>query len=970
MKRHEFCRRIGAAALLLSVLAALCMTAAAFAVTKGNTVYRTGNAPADGLTYETLLAEQNGTYQRGYLYTYTPGQAAVPIVTYGTHVYGRERTSAMAAAADGKLHADGKRVVGGINGDFYSMQTGVPIGIMIQDGEILTSDAGSAAIGIRADGSYIMGVPSVRMTLHRAEGDGETEVVLPVAHINKYPAVWGAYLCTPAHGKTTHSAQAGTEYVFCVEEGTFSAGTTVTARLNEIREDCQNGTIPEDGFVIYMHPACTHAAAYRVLAVGDAVTLEITAAEGWEDVTLAIGGGDILIENGTVYTDGFAIDHAAQRHPRTAVGFTADGRLRFFAVDGRGTASRGMTLAELAQTMADLGCVGAINLDGGGSTTVLVRADSGAFTVSNRPSDGSERTVANSVLFVDPAVSDGIPCYAEITPDAPLFFGNAAIPLRAVLYDRSRTPLPADSAQITWSAVGGTVDDKGNLIPDPNSKTVTVSAQIRIPASDAIAEPDAAETVLFAQETVYRTDTLDGITADCSSLTVPLGGVSAPITVWGTWQGYPVHIAASDVSASFITSDSAFPYGTVDAALRVHSSGVPSVFGESVLLNGLPKADLTLSVTDGGGTKHTYTVPVTFGALPQTVMTMEERLPGSVFRTDGAGRLTRVSGGRNGTSAVSFTAAEVTPIVTPTATNPVRRIDLYLKMNMAALPEDLHAVLLYDGAEYTLPWYVSEDFTRLGGWMRLSLDTASVREEGIRDFSIETLLASASPITAVMDDLTYFYGDSLPSFTDTHGTWAYDSIETAARMGVVSGIANGNGTYRYAPTGYLTRAEFAVMAARFTALPLSGAQLNLPFADADSVPAWAAPYIAAVTDAGYMRGKTGGTDADGNPRLLFAADDTMTRAEVFYVLGEILKQNLYADGGTFGSFAQTAFTDDAAISEWARANIVGMVGHGIVSGFDDNTIRPGAAVTRAETAALLCRVHDLLTAKAKEKHNR
>jgi len=967
MKRHDVCRRLGAAAVLLLMLTALCTTAAAFAVTADNTVYRTDTSPADGLRYETFYAEQRGAAQRGYLFTYTPGTSVMPVVTYGTHVWGRERTTAMASLLQKQWDADSGRVVGGINGDFFSMQTGIPLGVMIDDGQVLTSDAGAAALGMTADGTYLLGVPSIGVVLRVSDDTGETSAELPIAHINKYPAVWGAYLCTPAYGATTHSAEAGTEYVFRVEEGTFSIGGMVRAVLTEIREDCKNGTIPGDGFVIYMHPKCTQAAAYRALTAGDTVTVTLTAADGWENVTLALGGGDLLIENGTVQTDGFAVSHANAANPRTAVGYTADGRLLFFAVDGRTGASKGMTLAELAQTMASFGCVGAINLDGGGSTTVLVRADNGICSVTNVPSDGAERSVSNAVLFVDPTHADGIPYSAEILPDAPLVFGDAEVPLDVVIYDKSHTPVVTDSAALTWSAYGGVIDG-GRLIPDAGADTVLVSVQVRIPASGTTG---AAETVLTATETVYRTDSLDGITADASALTVPFGGSADPITVWGTWRGYPVHIAASDVTAVLTAPGGTQPAGYVDAALRVHSAGIPTERGEALLLNGLPTAALHLSVKDGGGKNHTTVLPVTFGALAQTVMNMEERTPGAVFRTDSAGHLAHVPGaGRNNTAAVSVTASMLAPIITPAASNPVRRIDLYLQMRAGALPEDLCAVVTFEGESCTLPWTVSDDFTRMGGWMRLSLDTASIREEGIRDFAIETLLMTASPMSAVIDDLTYFYGDRLPSFTDTHGTWAYDSIETAARMGVVRGIANGNGTYRYEPTGLLTRAEFAVMAVRFTALPLSDAPLNLPFADADSIPVWAAPYIAAVTEAGYMRGKTGGTDADGNPRLLFAADDTMTRAEVFYVLGEILKQNLYADDGTFGSFAQTAFTDDAAIPEWARANIVGMVGHGIVSGFDDNTIRPGAAVTRAETAALLCRVHDLLTAKAKEKHNR
>lgn len=82
--------------------------------------------------------------------------------------------------------------------------------------------------------------------------------------------------------------------------------------------------------------------------------------------------------------------------PRTAAGLTADGKTLILAVvDGRSTSSRGMTLLQLGQAMADLGAHWAINLDGGGSSAMVVDGN-----VVNRPSDGGERTVGNHLGVV------------------------------------------------------------------------------------------------------------------------------------------------------------------------------------------------------------------------------------------------------------------------------------------------------------------------------------------------------------------------------------------------------------------------------------------------------------------------------------------------------------------------------------------------------------------------------------------
>ena len=91
------------------------------------------------------------------------------------------------------------------------------------------------------------------------------------------------------------------------------------------------------------------------------------------------------------------------RHPRTAVGIAAGGRrLLLVTVDGRQTPySDGMTLRELAEFFRTLGVANAINLDGGGSTTFVVRQRDGTYAIANRPSDREgERPVANALAVV------------------------------------------------------------------------------------------------------------------------------------------------------------------------------------------------------------------------------------------------------------------------------------------------------------------------------------------------------------------------------------------------------------------------------------------------------------------------------------------------------------------------------------------------------------------------------------------
>jgi hypothetical protein len=100
------------------------------------------------------------------------------------------------------------------------------------------------------------------------------------------------------------------------------------------------------------------------------------------------------------------------RHPRTGIGTTADGRLLLVTVDGRRRRhSVGMTLIEFAREFERLGATWALNLDGGGSSTMVVRGK-----VVNRPSDRSgERFVSSAILVLrGPDVDEPVPLAAKV----------------------------------------------------------------------------------------------------------------------------------------------------------------------------------------------------------------------------------------------------------------------------------------------------------------------------------------------------------------------------------------------------------------------------------------------------------------------------------------------------------------------------------------------------------------------------
>ncbi|MCW2764824.1 MAG: Exopolysaccharide biosynthesis protein-like protein [Nocardioides sp.] len=108
---------------------------------------------------------------------------------------------------------------------------------------------------------------------------------------------------------------------------------------------------------------------------------------------MAISGNKILVRNGVI-----EVVDDREMHPRTAIGIDRDtGEVLLLAVDGRQPDSRGYTMVELANQMIDLGADEALNLDGGGSTTMVAKRPDGVVGVVNRPSDGFQRSVANAL---------------------------------------------------------------------------------------------------------------------------------------------------------------------------------------------------------------------------------------------------------------------------------------------------------------------------------------------------------------------------------------------------------------------------------------------------------------------------------------------------------------------------------------------------------------------------------------------
>ena len=140
----------------------------------------------------------------------------------------------------------------------------------------------------------------------------------------------------------------------------------------------------------------------------------------WEQYTSVFGSGAQILRDGKLLTaeeiGDYGLDHVKLRHPRTTIGFKADGSVVFMVIDGRQDGMDGVSERENALALQQMDCVDAFNLDGGGSSTFIIRKN-GVLTVVNSPSDGSERSDANCVLLVAPRTNIDIEAAAKVEKD-------------------------------------------------------------------------------------------------------------------------------------------------------------------------------------------------------------------------------------------------------------------------------------------------------------------------------------------------------------------------------------------------------------------------------------------------------------------------------------------------------------------------------------------------------------------------
>lgn len=203
--------------------------------------------------------------------------------------------------------------------------------------------------------------------------------------------------------------------------GSTKFGQTLTGKVTAIRgyDDEAKAKIPRNGFVLSFNGS-TWGDKYRGIKIGDEISVNFSIDNRWMDAQFIMASGPLLVLDGKKnLTINASSSRAKETAPRTAIGISKDKKtIHLITVDGRSGASAGMNLSQFADYLVSLGIDRAINLDGGGSTTMGIRKyGSNTVVLANSPSGGSQRRVSAIIEAISTAPTSNNPTHIKITRD-------------------------------------------------------------------------------------------------------------------------------------------------------------------------------------------------------------------------------------------------------------------------------------------------------------------------------------------------------------------------------------------------------------------------------------------------------------------------------------------------------------------------------------------------------------------------
>lgn len=841
-------------------------------------------------------------------------------VGYPTPLNKLSRTTVQANAYTGP----GKQVAGAINGSFFwsSDQNYLPMYLIayrdrLMNAGIIATGADQyvnkpIAFGIDKNGKGKIEPYNLHLSFNHNGID------YPITSTDKHRSNDNLILYTPLFPKATTETNAlGMELVIeNVTGGTaLNFGETVTGTVTKIRQrnDAQASTIPKDGFVLSAHGEAMQL--IKDIGIGETISIKTDIDEQWKGASFMLTSGPELVKNGRV---DLGIDpnssRAKERAPRTAIAIDNTGTKVFMVtVDGRQAGySKGMNLQEFAEYLVSLGAHQALNLDGGGSTTMAVRKP-GDYNVSlyNKPSDGIERIVSTSLFAVSTAPA-GTPTTVGATLAKPGVYlkgtkGSIVVDYvmdnyyNPVTFDKKDITVSSPQGLITPNGLGFTAQKAGTGAINVKYNTATSTIPFEVVESIHTVKPSSTSVEVRAGE--KKTMTVKAF--DSKNREVVF---DPSLVTWSASANIGTISAAGVFTAA--TKDGT---GTITATLGGKKVTIPvTITGEYVRADNMDSLD-------------NWSVDYTNASASLSMNGKKE----PAFEGSGAVKLSYDFTGTTGTSAAYIVAKK-----------PIK---------LAGSPAKLSARVYGDAGNTWLRGRIQDaagkeftiDFTPENGlkWRGWNYVTATIPAGTTGDLTLKQIyiaqptdsLKTAGSI--MIDDVKAIFNANYKEalFKDTGLTFrAEKEITALVNDGVIAGYADGS----FGPYQELTRQQAAILLARALDLPLDNVK-DPGFQDMAPTMTFY-KEVAAVANAGIIQGKDKGKRFDPNGKL--------TRAEMAAILQRGFKlplsdKNHFTDSG--GSFAKDA------INSLAYNNITQGIGGG--------KFGPAQNISRADFSVFLHR---------------
>ena len=883
------------------------------------------------------------------LITYMPNKAVTPIVTFGDVLTDKSKVSTMAK----QLEEQGYRVVAGINGDFYNVGTGLPIGIVVTDGLLRSSDAGYYAVGFRKDGSAVLGKPGVKVTADFGYKDAASgiRITRQLAGVNKARvSAGGIYLYTYEFNDrhTTGNTEAGIDVICSVEDGQLAIGDTLTLRVEQVVEAAAATAIREGQVVLSVNlkSDAYHVNALRYVPVGAEINVDVTAAsDEWNDVDYAVGALYSLVENGAAVSG-----LQAGAAPRTAVGQRADGSLVFYTIDGRKPGhSIGASMSQVAARLIELGCETALCLDGGGSTTLsITEPDELAAKTVNKPSEGSERAVTNHIFLVADNEPSGRLSHFYVSADYDYVLAGSKVNISAAAVDTNFIPM--EKRYDLWASDG---ELDGNVLTTPSrGGDITVTAE---------SGSKHGETTVHAIKTPDSVSIRNSSGTVLKELTVSPGSTTA-LTAAAVYSHLPLK---ADPEAFTWTVEGNI--GTIDqqgrftAATPGTGTITASAGGQSATVN-VTVSKMALKTVEDFESGNTIFNALGYGAN-------FERVNGSEYVRlgRGSGKMSYTLNLYNdtGTGYVSEMRFK-----NPVSVSPYSLLNFWVYGDNSG---NTLSLLYSDGTKSGLKAQVATlDFS---GWKQVSVNLNSVQElEGLAvDCEVDISLNTDGRYGAIyLDQMVLSYNgvvdNAVPTVTMTpSGTFltatisdAVDGVLPKSAVSVTWDGREQDFTYNTA-TGVLStpvisdgRPHRVTITAKDASGNIGRASYDVPVAEdyqpafTDTVGYWGANYVEFLYTSGVTTGYADGT---------FRPDQNITRAQFSVMLYRCLglDESRYAG-------VELPFADLDKIADYAVPAIKALYSEGVINGSKgkDGQIyfNPNAPLTRAQASAMIGRTQE------------